>query len=83
MKDSQNLVQTDGIDLVTFGQRLRHLRRTRGLTLGQLGERIGRAPSVLSLIENGRREPKLSLIEQLATALSVPATELLSRQPPT
>src|SRR6516225_7312890 len=82
MKDSQNLVQTDGIDLVTFGQRLRHLRRTRGLTLTELGERVGRAPSALSLLENGRREPKLSLIEQLATALSIPVSDLLSRQPP-
>jgi XRE family transcriptional regulator, fatty acid utilization regulator len=82
MKDSQSLVQTVGIDLITFGQRLRHLRRTRGLTLTELADRVGRAPSVLSLIENGRREPKLSLIEQLATALSVPVTELLSRQPP-
>ncbi len=82
MKDLQNLVQTDGIDLMTFGQRLRHQRRARGLTLTELGERIGRAPSALSLIENGRREPKLSLIEQLATALSVPVNELLSRQPP-
>ena len=80
MKDLQNLVQTDGIDLVTFGQRLRHLRRMRGLTLTELGERVDRAPSVLSLIENGRREPKLSLIEQLAMALSVPMTELLSRR---
>jgi predicted transcriptional regulator/DNA-binding XRE family transcriptional regulator len=82
MKDRQNLVQTDGIDLVTFGQRLRHLRRARGLTLTELGERVGRAPSALSLLENGRREPKLSLIEQLATALSVPVSDLLSRQPP-
>ena len=57
MKDRQNLVQTDGIDLVTFGQRLRHLRRVRGLTLTELGERVGRAPSALSLLENGRREP--------------------------
>ena len=82
MKDQRNLAQTDGIDLVTFGQRLRHLRRTRGLTLAELGERVGRAPSVLSLLENGRREPKLSMVEQLAGALSVPVTELLSRQPP-
>src|SRR5271166_201466 len=82
MKDLQNLVYTGGIDLPTFGQRLRHLRRMRGLTLTELGERVDRAPSVLSLIENGRREPKLSLIEQLAMALSVPMTELLSRQPP-
>src|ERR1700678_2968061 len=82
MKDGQKLVQTDGIDLATFGQRVRHLRRTRGLTLAELGERVGRAPSVLSLLENGRREPKLSLIEQLAVALSVPVSDLLSRQPP-
>src|ERR1700689_4904763 len=82
MKDQLDLVQTDGIDLATFGQRLRHLRRVRGLTLAALGERVGRAPSVLSLLENGRREPKLSLIEQLAAALSVPVSELLSRQPP-
>jgi XRE family transcriptional regulator, fatty acid utilization regulator len=82
MKDRQNLAHADGIDLVTFGQQLRHLRRTRGLTLTELGERVGRAPSALSLLENGRREPKLSLIEQLATALSVPVSELLSRQPP-
>src|ERR1700733_6329079 len=82
MKDQQNLVQTDGIDLVTFGQRLRHTRRSRGLTLTELGERVGRAPSALSLLENGRREPKLSLIEQLATVLAVPVGDLLSRQPP-
>jgi XRE family transcriptional regulator, fatty acid utilization regulator len=82
MKDRQNLAHADGIDLVTFGQQLRHLRRARGLTLTELGERVGRAPSALSLLENGRREPKLSLIEQLATALSVPVSELLSRQPP-
>jgi XRE family transcriptional regulator, fatty acid utilization regulator len=71
-----------GLDLGVFGQRLRHARRARGLTLAELGERVGRAPSVLSLIENGRREPKLSLIEALAAALSVPAAELLRRQPP-
>ena len=52
-----------------FGQRLRHVRRARGLTLAELGSKVGRAPSVLSLLENGRREPKLSLIEALAAAL--------------
>jgi len=70
------------LDLGVFGQRLRHARRAKGLTLAELGERVGRAPSVLSLIENGRREPKLSLIEALAAALSVPTAELLRRQPP-
>ncbi|HEY1617963.1 MAG TPA: helix-turn-helix transcriptional regulator, partial [Streptosporangiaceae bacterium] len=71
-----------GLDLQVFGQRLRHVRRSRGLTLAELGEKVDRAPSVLSLLENGRREPKLSLIEALAAALSVPPEELTSRQPP-
>src|ERR1700704_4365428 len=80
-KDSPSLTD-NGLDLATFGQRLRHLRRARGITLSELGTRVGRAPSALSLLENGRREPKLSLIDALATALSVPAEELLRAQPP-
>jgi len=81
-EEQRKLVETDGLDLATFGQRLRHARRARGLTLAELGSQVGRAPSVLSLIENGQREPRLSLIEQLATALSVPVPELLSKTPP-
>jgi XRE family transcriptional regulator, fatty acid utilization regulator len=80
-EDSTSFAE-QGLDLGVFGQRLRHARRAKGLTLAELGERVGRAPSVLSLIENGRREPKLSLIEALAAALSVPTAELLRRQPP-
>ncbi len=79
-EESLNL--TNGLDLVTFGQRLRHLRRVRGYTLADLGQRVGRAPSQLSLLENGRREPKLSLLQALATALAVPVEELLRKQPP-
>src|ERR1700752_1642973 len=80
-QDSESFTE-GALDLGVFGQRLRHARRARGLTLAELGERVGRAPSVLSLIENGRREPKLSLIESLAAALSVSTEELLRRQPP-
>ncbi len=73
---------TERLDLVTFGQRLEHLRRTRGLTLADLGGRVGRAPSQLSLLENGRREPKLSLLSALASALDVSVEELVRKQPP-
>jgi XRE family transcriptional regulator, fatty acid utilization regulator len=78
----ETLNLTNGLDLVTFGQRLRHLRKVRNYTLSDLGERVGRAPSQLSLLENGRREPKLSLLQALATALEVPIEELLRKQPP-
>lgn len=70
------------LDLTIFGHRLRHFRRERGLTLDQLGALVGKPAPYLSLIENGKREPKLSFIEQLAGALAVPAADLLSAQPP-
>lgn len=69
-------------DLATLGQRIRHFRGQRGLTLDQLGERIGLAGSQLSLIENGKREPKLSTLDALAAALEVELAELLSREAP-
>src|SRR5437870_12969793 len=81
-EESSSLTDLAGLDLMRFGQRMRHLRRARGLTLAELGRRVGRAPSALSLLENGRREPKLSLIESLARALSVAPEELLRHQPP-
>jgi XRE family transcriptional regulator, fatty acid utilization regulator len=81
--EKENLsLPVGGLDLVLFGQRLRHIRRSRGLTLTELGDRVGRAASVLSLLENGRREPKLSLIEALAAALGVTADELMRREAP-
>src|SRR6266702_8134261 len=82
LREESDSFRSSGLDLATFGQRLRHLRRARGYTLAELGARVGRAPSALSLLENGRREPKLSLIDALAKALSVPAEELLRHQPP-
>src|SRR5712691_6565791 len=71
------------LDALVFGQRLRHLRRARGLTLEQLGELVGKRSSFLSLVENGRREAKLSVIEDLAGALGVTSAELLTADPPT
>src|SRR6266705_6042938 len=81
-KERSSFTQSAELDLALFGQRLRHARRARGLTLAELGERVGRAPSVLSLLENGRREPKLSQIDALANALGVSSDELMRREAP-
>ncbi|QAY69884.1 helix-turn-helix transcriptional regulator [Xylanimonas protaetiae] len=69
-------------DLLTLGRRVRHLRTRRGLTLDALGAAVGAAPSLLSLIENGKREPRLSLLRQLAEALGVDVGELLAAEAP-
>lgn len=70
-------------DLVTLGQRIRHFRTTAGLTLDQLGDRVGVAGSQLSLMENGRREPRVTLLTSIATQLGVSLGELLDASPPT
>ena len=69
-------------DLVTLGQRVRHFRAEAGLTLDQVAERVGTTPSRLSLIENGRLEPRLSLLTALAAEFGVPLAALLETAPP-
>jgi XRE family transcriptional regulator, fatty acid utilization regulator len=69
-------------DPLIFGHRLRHLRRQAGLTLDALGTAVGRPPSYLSQLENGHREPRLSTVNALATALGVAPGELLSGEAP-
>ncbi|HEU5035092.1 MAG TPA: helix-turn-helix domain-containing protein [Mycobacteriales bacterium] len=71
-----------GLDLVVLGQRLRHARRGRGLTLAQVASAVGTAASALSLVENGRREPKLSLLQSLAVTFGVPLDDLLRPEAP-
>ncbi|HRN30180.1 MAG TPA: helix-turn-helix transcriptional regulator, partial [Terrimesophilobacter sp.] len=69
-------------DLVTLGQRLRHFRTSADLTLDQLGSAVGIAGSQLSLMENGKREPRLSLLQSIASALSIEVSQLLDPSPP-
>lgn len=69
-------------DLATLGHRIRHFRNRAGFTLEQLGDRVGVAASYLSLIENGKREPRLALLSDLAHALSVSVPDLLETAPP-
>lgn len=69
-------------DLTTLGRRIRHFRAAAGLTLDQVSDATGTAPSHLSLIENGRREPRLSLLEAIAEARGVSAAALLDPSPP-
>jgi XRE family transcriptional regulator, fatty acid utilization regulator len=70
------------LDPLVFGHRLRHLRRQAGLTLDALGARVGRPASYLSQLENGHREPRLSTVNELASALGCAPTDLLAPTAP-
>ncbi len=69
-------------DALTLGRRVRERRTALGLTLDQLAAAVDRAPSQLSAIENGKREPRLPLLRALASALDVTVDELLLDEAP-
>jgi transcriptional regulator with XRE-family HTH domain len=54
-----------------LGRRLRALRNEQGLTLAQLGRRVGLSASYLSQIERGVSMPSLSRLTTIASALGV------------
>ncbi|WP_247827874.1 helix-turn-helix domain-containing protein [Arthrobacter antioxidans] len=76
------VVEGEALDLISLGRRVRHLRKAKGLTLDDLGAAVGTVASQLSLVENGKREPKLGMLQRLAAALGVTIDELLGAEPP-
>lgn len=60
-----------------FGRRLRALRKLRGLTQEELGERSDVSGKLVGQIERGEGNPTLEVIADLATALSVEPGSLL------
>ncbi len=71
-----------GPDLLTIGRRLRHLRRAADRTLDEIAAEAALSPSALSLIENGKREAKLTVLAALSRALGTTVGELLTAPPP-
>ena len=72
---------TGDADALTIGRRIRQLRTGRGMTLDELAAAVERAPSQLSMIETGKREPKLTLLRTIARALGVSIDALLEAEP--
>lgn len=72
----------DPADPIAVGRRIRYRRKRLRVTLGQLAERVGMAASALSLIENGKREPKLSTLAAIARALDTTVEQLIGAKAP-
>ena len=53
-----------GVQMATFAERLKELRKEKQLTVEQLAQNIGSAKSTISRYENGR-EPKGDIIRLL------------------
>ncbi|TFD13359.1 XRE family transcriptional regulator [Cryobacterium sp. TMT1-2-2] len=70
------------LDALTLGRRIRELRTNRRMTLDALAAAIDRAPSQVSMMENGKREPRLSMLRAIALALGTTVEELMRTDAP-
>ena len=60
-----------------FGQNLIELRKERGIGQVELAKRVGVSKGIISLWENGLREPTLSSLVSLALFFGVTTDELI------
>ena len=65
----------------TVGERIKTARRNAKLTQAGLAAKIGAATGTVQQYELGKREPRLSQLEKIATALDVSVGELLGTEP--
>lgn len=55
-----------------YGKAIKIVRAAHGLKQRELAERLSIGPSQLSLIEAGKRQPSVGVLDEIALALQVP-----------
>ena len=57
---------------MNLGKSIQTCRVKRGLSQATLAQRTGLSVSYLSMLENSKRDPTMSTVQRIATALGVP-----------
>ena len=65
--------------LEAIGHNIRSLRDEKGWNQTELGFRAGASPSIISLIENGKRNPSTATLAKIAEALGVEVVDLFPK----
>lgn len=73
---------SDPLDLGVLGHRIRHFRKRQRMTLADLSAGVEKPVPYLSQLENGRIEPKIGLLNNLADSLDVTVADLVDPTPP-
>lgn len=66
---------------MTPGERIKKLRKEKGMTQKELAKKLGFSPSQLGQYENGYRNPKPSTVKKIADALEVPVSKITGMIP--
>ncbi len=61
-------------------KKLRELRKSKHITLEELGEKTGYSASFLSQIERGLNRPSIEALRKISEALGIPAASLFSNE---
>lgn len=77
------MTETQTLDPLILGRRIRHHRNEGKLTLDELGAQVGKPAPYLSLLENGKKEPTVNLLLDIARVLQIDIADLLETTPPT
>jgi transcriptional regulator with XRE-family HTH domain len=70
--------KTTDAGAAVLGERVRQLRKARGLTLKELGAATGLTHAFLSQVERDRARPSMSTLDDIAAALGISAAALVS-----
>jgi transcriptional regulator with XRE-family HTH domain len=60
-----------------FGEKLRTLRHQHGLTMRQLGDRLGVSDSYVSKMETGDKTPNVAMVLKISRLFNVSADVLI------
>jgi transcriptional regulator with XRE-family HTH domain len=66
--------------IFSIGQRIRDLRNEKGMTLGNLSEKIKMSPSLISQLERGGVNPSISLLKSIVDVFEVPLSAVLGEE---
>lgn len=66
---------------MTPGERIKKLRKEKGMTQKELAKKLGISASQIGNYENGYRNPKLSTVRKIAEALEVPVSKITGMIP--
>lgn len=64
-----------------FGEKIRELRKERGITIYEMATRLGVSRNTLTNWERGEKEPHaIAMLEEIAKILKVPLKEIFANE---
>lgn len=72
------IMMLEELNIMHIGEYLKKIRHDKEMTQGQLAVKTGLSKSAISLIERGERMPELDTLSQLAKALNIDLSLLIS-----